>query len=268
MRSMTLERELEAARKAAERAGAAALRRQAQGLIEHTKPDGSPVTDADRENELLIAGLLEEAFPQDGLLGEEGTVKESRSGRRWMIDPIDGTRDFVRGNPVWAILIGLERDGEVSAGVAYFPALQEMYFASRNSGAYRGTSRINASAVAAPSRAVLCISGLDQISSQPFAASLLEWMSRFWAVRSMGGCFDAMLVASGMAEVWIEPRVQEWDLAAPRVILEEAGARFLNFDGRSSIYGGNCIACTPALEPELRRFIAGDGRRGASRGRV
>src|SRR5258705_10655239 len=139
---MAFGKEIETARRAAERAAALALRHQAAGLQPETKPDDSPVTVADRECEKLIAGLLDNAFPDDGILGEEGSQKESRSGRRWIVDPIDGTRDFVRGNPLWSVLIGLESNGagqasEVQAGVVHLPVLGDTCWASRRGGALR-----------------------------------------------------------------------------------------------------------------------------------
>src|SRR5713226_2081557 len=124
---MPFGKELEVARKAAERAAGLALRHQSAGLRAEVKPDASPVTQADRECEKLIAGMLEDAFPDDGILGEEGARKSSRSGRRWIIDPIDGTRDFVRGNPLWANLIALEEGDAVVAGVVNLPVLGFTY---------------------------------------------------------------------------------------------------------------------------------------------
>ena len=256
---MSLERELEVCRRAAERAAEVALRHRQRGISPETKPDGSPVTAADRECEALISRLLAEAFPDDGLLGEEGAEKGSQSGRRWIIDPIDGTRDFVRGNASWGILIGLESGSDPVAGVCYLPVLGEMYGACQGGGAYRNGERIRVSAIDEVSRAVLCVTGFDKITRHAFSGRLVEWMSRFWAVRSMGGCMDAMLVASGKAEAWIEPSVKPWDLAPLKIILEEAGGRFCNFDGGSSIYAGNCFACVPGLEAELRAFVSGLG---------
>src|SRR5438105_5967144 len=132
----TWSKEVELAGLAARSAGAIALRYWNTGLKAETKSDASPVTVADRECERAISSALEAAFPDDGLLGEEGSAKESRSGRRWIIDPIDGTRDFLRGNRAWSVLIGLEADGEVVAGVSYFPALDEMFTTARGSGAH------------------------------------------------------------------------------------------------------------------------------------
>src|SRR5262245_43629570 len=123
-------KEVEVSEAVARKAGEIAMRYWNRGIVAETKADLSPVTVADKECEAAIAKALEEAFPEDGLLGEEGAAKESRNGRRWIIDPIDGTRDFVRGNRAWATLIGLEADGEVVAGVASFPATGEIFTAA------------------------------------------------------------------------------------------------------------------------------------------
>ncbi len=239
----------------ARQAGDVALGYQNRGFEVETKSDASPVTAADRECEQLIAAFLSGAFPDDGLLGEEGAVKESRSGRRWIIDPIDGTRDFVRGLDTWGVLIALEDGGEIVAGFCNLPAQGELYFATRDGGAYRNNQRIRASAVSELSQAMVCVNGFDAIGELPSGPQILDWMSQFWAVRSMGGCQDAMLVASGRAEIWIEPGGKAWDFAPLKIIAEEAGARFFNFDGGRSIYGGNCVICVPALEGEAKRLL-------------
>jgi histidinol-phosphatase len=239
----------------AKRAGVLALQYWRSGVQAETKADASPVTIADKQCERLISSLLEEAFPEDGLLGEEGSIKESRNGRRWIIDPIDGTRDFVRGNPAWAVLIGLEEAGEVVAGIAYLPALDEMYTAARNVGSYCNDERIRASAISDVSQAVLCVNGFNAIQRYGFSNRLIGWMDPFWAVRSMGGCLDAMMVARGQADLWIEISGKPWDFAPLKIIAEEAGAKFFNFDGGASIYGGNCIVCAPGMESIARQFV-------------
>ena len=228
---------------------------RAAGVEAEQKPDLSPVTEADRESERIIAACLEEAFPGDGVLGEEGARKESSSGRRWIIDPIDGTRSFVRGSPAWSVLIALEDSAGIAVGVSYLAALGSLFFASRGAGAWRNSSRIRASAIGDAARAVLCINELEAAAGLPFAGRLLGWMSRFWAVRSMGGCLDAMMIAQGQADIWIEPSGKPWDFAALKIVIEEAGGIFLNFDGGSSIYAGDCAACAPGLEGELRSFL-------------
>ncbi len=249
-------KELEIAAEAARKAAEIALRYQPT-IVAETKPDKSPVTQADRECERVIARMLSDAFPDDGIMGEEGARSDSRSGRRWIIDPIDGTRDYVRGNPLWANLIALEADGDVVVGVVNLPVLGKFYSASRGGGAHHNGSRIHASAKTLVGDSVLCVNGYDKMAKLPFRGRLLDWMERFWAVRGMGGAADAMMVASGQAEVWIEPVASPWDFAPLKVILEEAGARYLNIDGGSTIYAGNAVGCAPGLEQEVRRFLHG-----------
>ena len=252
----TFERELEVCRSAALRAGEIALRYREHGIGFEAKSDDSPVTAADRECEQVIALALEEAFPDDGLLGEEGAVKESHNGRRWIIDPIDGTRDYVRGIPVWATLIGLEENGEVVAGVAHFAGRGETFFASRGGGAFCNDIPIRISSITTVSLASLCISGLNSLWKYSFSGELLSWIKPFWSVRCFGGSMDAMMVARGEAEVWIESTVKPWDLAALKIITEEAGCKFFDFAGKSTIEGGNAVACVPALADEIRRFLS------------
>lgn len=252
---MPYEKELLWARSAAVEAGGIAVRLQTSGLGVETKADLSPVTSADKACEAAIAARLAEAFPGDGILGEEGAFVESLSGRRWIVDPIDGTRDFLRGNRFWATLIGLEQDGEVVAGVAYFPALNDMYFAARGLGSFRNDARIRASDIGDPAQAVFCLNGIQNLPTHPQRDRILAWSARCWAVRSVGGAVDAMLVCSGAAEVWLEPSAKAWDLAPLKVIAEEAGARFFNLDGGSSIHGGDCVICAPGLEAAFRAAL-------------
>src|SRR5208337_3497208 len=171
---MALEIELQLARELSQSAGALALDHMRRGISAEDKPDGSPVTIADRECERLFVDGLERTFPGDGLLGEEGSAREARSGRRWIVDPIDGTRDFLRANPLWCNLIALEAGGTVVLGVCTFPMLRTSYWAVGGAGAWRQsdgeTSPIHASRVADLSRAVIGISGLERALKQPYAA--------------------------------------------------------------------------------------------------
>ncbi len=249
------EPELKVAIEVARRAGEVALHYQRRGVVAEAKADLSPVTEADRECERLIVTTLRETFPDDGLLGEEGAEKESPNGRRWIIDPIDGTRDFVRGTRMWAVLLALEAEGDVVVGVEHFPALGDTYYATRGGGAFLDEEPIRVSAIAEPSQAVLCINDIGSLAGGPLAAELLHWMERFWAVRNPGGSPCAMRVASGQAEAFVEPHAHPWDLAACKVITEEAGGRFFNFNGGSSIQAGSCVTCNRAMEDELRRFV-------------
>jgi len=252
----TFEKELETGRAIARKAAETALRYFRTGIAFEAKSDDSPVTAADRECERLISRELEQAFPDDGLLGEEGAQKNSRSGRRWIIDPIDGTRDFVRGSPAWAVLIGLEAEGDIVAGFACLPALGDLFSASRGGGAFVNDERIHASRATSIPESVLCLNGFNAVTGQPFAGQLLEWMRPFWSVRSMGGCLDAMMVARGQADVWIELSGKPWDFAPLKIIAQEAGALFFDFEGKDTIYGGNFVITIPALADEVLRFVS------------
>lgn len=256
---MAFDEELNVARAAAREAGAVALEYQKRGVEPETKADASPVTIADKESEKLISTMLREAFPEDGQLGEEGASLEGKSGRRWIIDPIDGTRDFVRGNPLWGVLIGLEDRGTVVAGVAHFPGMGQSYWASRNGGAFRNGERIRESNKKSPDESVLMMNGMSLMKGTELGDFLMPrlaaWMQEFWAVRSLGGSIDSCLVASGQAEVWVEPKVAPWDLAPHKIILEESGARFFSMKGESTIYGGNAIGCSSGMESAVRAFL-------------
>ena len=194
-------------------------------------------------------------FPQDGILGEEGANRESRNGRKWIIDPIDGTRDFVRGIPLWAVLIGLEQEGEIVAAAAHSPGQNLLLWATRGSGAWIGSHRLQVADKSDPLQAILSFNGFNKAGVSHFAARLLPWVSRFWAVRSLGGAVDAMLLAQGKADVWIEPNAAPWDLAPLKLLIEEAGGRFGSFNGENTIYGGNAYACVPGLEAYVRELL-------------
>jgi histidinol-phosphatase len=252
---MQYERELEFARRAAGEAGENARRMRASGISAETKPDHSPVTAADRENERMLRELIAREFPHDAILGEEGTKRTGSSGRRWILDPIDGTRDFVRGNRFWCVLLALEDQGEPAVGVAHFPMLGETYWGARGCGSYRNDERLQVSSISDIGHAVLSPNGMHEMSAEPYASGMMDFMSRFWAVRSAGGGLDAMMLAAGQIDVWLERKAEVWDLAPLKVIIEEAGGRFLALDGSSRIDRGTAVACTPALEAEVRRYF-------------
>jgi histidinol phosphatase-like enzyme (inositol monophosphatase family) len=251
---MAYERELTIGAEIARKAGDLALQIRQGGLGIEIKSDESPVTVADKACEKLIVEELTAAFPGDGLLGEEGAMQESTNGRRWIIDPIDGTRDFIRGTGAWSVLIGLEQDGQVVAGHAYFPAHGNMYSAALGAGAFRDGERIHCSDVSRKSEALICCNGLGFMHRYGFAPELVDWLAGFWTVRSMGGCLDAMLLARGSADVWIEAQAKPWDLAPLKIIAQEAGLVTFDFTGLDTIYGGNYVITVPALAEEILSF--------------
>jgi histidinol phosphatase-like enzyme (inositol monophosphatase family) len=252
---MPFENELNVARRIADEAGRLALENRVKGFESEIKPDDSPVTSADRANEKLITTRLKEAFPDDGLLGEEGAARESTNGRRWIIDPIDGTKSFIRGIPTWGVMLALEQDGEIVAGACNLPAIGELYSAALGLGAFCNGKQIHCSAATQIEQSMLCVTGIDKIMRHPWGGEFISWIARFWSVRSMGGCMDALSVAAGRAEVWMTMEAKAWDLAPLKIIGEEAGARFFNLDGASIIYGGNCVLTAPGLEKQLCTFL-------------
>ena len=239
-----------------EAAGGAILDVRAKGFDVITKADESPVTVADKACEKLIVEQLTAEFPEDGLLGEEGAMRETANGRRWIIDPIDGTRDFIRGTRAWSMLLGLEENGQVVAGHAYYPAYGEMYSAAKGQGAWHDGKRIQCGNPKKRSDALICCNGLGFMHRYAFAGELVDWLSGFWTVRSMGGCLDAVLVASGVADVWVEAQAKPWDLAPLKIIAEEAGCVTFDFKGKNTIYGGNFAISTPELADEIKTFLA------------
>ena len=249
------QKELDFGRALARQAGALALKYREGGIGHEVKDDESPVTIADKECEKLIVGAIESTFPEDGVLGEEGSTKDTPNGRKWIVDPIDGTRDFIRGTRAWSVLIGLEEAGQVVAGFAYFPATDELFSASKGGGAYWNEERISISNITARNQALICVNGFSFMRRFAFSENLLEFLETFWTVRSMGGCLDAMLVSSGRADVWLETQAKPWDLAPLKIIANEAGAVTFDFEGKDTIYGGTFVITVPALADEVLRFV-------------
>jgi myo-inositol-1(or 4)-monophosphatase len=248
---MQLQTELDEALKITRLAGELALRYFAQPVSFEEKQDLSPITVADRECEQLICRLLSERFPLDGILGEEGAFKESRSGRRWIIDPIDGTRDFVRGTPFWAVQLALEAQGQMALGVINLPCLQQVVHAATGAGCFWNHERIRAAETSRLDRAILLISGF-QDAWQVWSAEQLRYLTRScWTVRAYGACYDTVMLASGKADIWLSGNGMPWDYAPARVIAEECGAAFLTQDGTGRIDAHHCVVCAP----QLRRIV-------------
>src|SRR5262249_5038203 len=204
----------EIALEAADQAGQLALRYFDTGLAVEWKGDMTPVTVADREAEALLRSRLLGAFPQDGFLGEESGGTPRTSGVRWIIDPIDGTRSFVRGVPLWATLVGLEQRGEMIAGVAAVPALRQTYRALRGDGAYRDARRIRVSDVATLEEAHLFYSSVSWFVKAGCEKQFLELARRTQRQRGFGDFYGFVLVAQGSGELMTEQGCHVWDLAA------------------------------------------------------
>jgi histidinol-phosphatase len=250
----------EIAVEAAHRAGRAALAYFDTGLPVEWKSDQSPVTVADRETELTLRHSLLGAFPDDGFLGEEHGETPGTSGFRWIIDPIDGTRNFVRGIPIWATLVGLEHQGEQIAGVCDVPTLGHTYRALRGDGAYRNERRIRVSDIGDLSRAMVFYSSLSWFVKAGKRDEFLELSRRAERLRGFGDFYGFVLVAQGSGEIMVEHGVHPWDVAAIKPIVEEAGGTFSDWDDTPSIHRPDVLVTNGKLHGEALRLLAGNPR--------
>ena len=215
-----------------------------------TKPDLTPVTEADRGVERALRARIEVARPGDAVVGEEfGSSGES--SRRWYLDPIDGTKNFVRGVPVFATLIGLQRDGEMIAGVCSAPALRMRWWASRGGGAFADGRRLHVSAIAALGDAQLSYDSVSGFEEAGLGERFLELTRRCWRTRGFGDFWSHVLVAEGAVDLAVEPVVSPWDLAPLQVIVEEAGGRFTDLSGAARIDGGSAVSTNGLLHDEV-----------------
>jgi len=214
------------------------------------KPDLTPVSDADLAVEQAVRTLLASRRPRDAVLGEEhGTTGDGP--RQWVVDPIDGTKNFVRGVPVWATLVALQVEGSVDVGVVSAPALRRRWWAARGAGAHAGTSQassrsLRVSGVTALADASLSFSSLSGWQEAGRLTGLLDLTRELWRTRAYGDFWSHVLVAEGAVDVSCEPEVSLWDLAPLQVVVEEAGGRFTDLSGRARPDGGS-VVCTNGL---------------------
>ncbi|HYN84338.1 MAG TPA: inositol monophosphatase family protein [Pyrinomonadaceae bacterium] len=238
-----LRRLLEFAVEIARGAGEITLRHFREGVVAETKADKSFVTVADREAERFMRRRIEEVYPSDGVVGEEEGEREGTSGRRWILDPIDGTYSFVHGVPLYGVLVGLEIGDEPSVGVINCAALGEMVYAARGLGCFRNDGEpARVSRTDALEEALLLGTDFRAFGQYGFG----EAESRLWEsvrmTRTWGDCYGYLLVATGRAELMIDPVMNVWDCAALLPVMEEAGGTFTDLRGRRTIHGGNSIA--------------------------
>lgn len=246
---------MHAAAEAAATAGRVALRYFHSGLAVESKADGSPVTIADRAAETAAREWIARRFPRDAVLGEEYGGEAPPRGRRWIVDPIDGTRSFVAGVPLWGSIVAVAMDGHVIAGALAFPAVGEGLAAGRGCGAWAGGVRAHVSSCAdlAASR-VLC-------TDARFAAGAARgdrWhalAARAGLARTWGDAYGYFLVATGRAEVMVDARLAPWDAAPVGIAVEEAGGAFTDWSGRRDLLADGAIATNGALADTVRAVL-------------
>jgi histidinol-phosphatase len=227
-----------------------------------TKPDLTPVTEADKAAEAALRGMITRELPEDSVLGEEFGTSEGSASRRWIIDPIDGTKNYVRGVPVWATLIALVEEGEVVIGVVSAPALARRWWASTGAGAWgtmlgREPVRLEVSGVRALSDASLSYS--DSVGwSNRTETGLTDLIAATWRQRAYGDFWSHILVAEGAVDIAAEPELGAWDIGAIVPIVTEAGGRITAFDGRPALEGGCAVTTNGLLHDEVIQLLMSD----------
>jgi histidinol-phosphatase len=227
-----------------------------------TKPDLTPVTDADRTVEKDLRDVLGRERPEDSIVGEEFGGTATFSGRQWIIDPIDGTKNFVRGVPVWASLIALLEEGAPSVGVVSAPALQRRWWAAHGQGAFASVGggrprRLSVSSVAQLGSASLSFSSLSGWAQRGLRERFVGLTDAVWRVRAYGDFLSYCLVAEGAVDIAAEPQVSVWDLAALDVLVREAGGQLTSLDGIAGPHGGSAVATNGLLQQEVLTRLKG-----------
>jgi histidinol-phosphatase len=250
-----MDKHLEVAVAAAQAAGEIALRYFRTRLAVDYKGDRSPVTQADRECEQRIVEVLHRSFPDYGIVGEEFGERGGGARPRWIIDPIDGTKNFIRGVPYFATLIGLEEEGEVTTGVIYAPAVDDLLYAQKGTGAFDRNGRLQVSSVGALRDGTIVFGGLDIFRKAGRWDGFERLVRASGRQRGFGDYFGHTFVARGQAEAMVELDLKPWDIAAVKIIVEEAGGRFTDFTGAATVYGGDAIASNGLVHDEIMKLL-------------
>jgi len=256
---MNLQPYLDFATDLAYRAGRITLGYFNVGVRPDYKADDTPVTAADRAAETFIRGELEKAYPGHAILGEEfGENAAQGSAMRWIVDPIDGTKSFMRGVPLYGVLIGLEIEGIVRVGAAYFPGTDEMLSAADGEGAWWNGRRAHVSQEANLDRAWVCYTNVRNMAKYGRAGAWERINTSAYASRGWSDAYGYLAVATGRAEVMLDPIMATWDCGPFPVIFREAGGYFGSWDGREGHLHGEALACNSVLLPEILRLIKGE----------
>jgi len=220
------------------------------------KADGSFVTIADREAEAYLRKEIRERFPQDALIGEEEGELEGTSGRRWIVDPIDGTFAFVHGVPFYGVLIALEIDGEPTLGVINMPGLNEIVYAAKGLGCFYNGATARVSTTESLEESLLLCTDFSACHKFGFGAAIDEFQLRARTTRTWGDCYGYVLLATGRADVMLDPVMNIWDCAALLPVVTEAGGTFTDWKGQTTIEGGNAIATNGLLFDEVMAVVS------------
>lgn len=262
MPDLDLAKAMEVARRAVEAASAASLGHFRRGVRVERKPDRTPVTQADRDSEAAILRVVRESFPEHGFLGEETGAHAGSAATRWIADPLDGTKGFTRGRGFWGALVALEHEGSIVAGAMALPALGETYWAARGRGAWMRAgeaepTRLQVSPIGEWGDATLSFGEPHVLFRPPLLERIAGLAVSAQAARCYGDLAGCALVLRGQAEAWVEAGVQIWDLAPLQVLVEEAGGRFTDLDGKPTHASGSCVASNGLVHDHVLRLLAG-----------
>jgi histidinol-phosphatase len=262
MPELDLSLAMDVARRAAEAGSEAALRHFRTGLRVDVKPDRTPVTQADRDSEAAILGVVRAAFPDHGFLGEETGAHPGSGPTRWIVDPLDGTKGFTRGRGFWGPLVALEHEGRVVAGAMALPALAEVYWAARGLGCWMAAgegppSRLAVSRISAWADATISLGEPAVLFAPPMLERVGRLSTSCASARCYGDLAGCALVLRGQAEAWVEAGVQIWDIAPLQILVEEAGGRFTDLTGKATHASGACVASNGFLHAHVLAALAG-----------
>ncbi|WP_437188463.1 inositol monophosphatase family protein [Planctomicrobium sp. SH668] len=231
-------------------------------LVVDRKSDESPVTAADRGAEELLRNEILSAYPNDAVMGEEFGETAGTSGFRWILDPVDGTKSFIHGTPLFGMLIGLQYKGENLAGICRLPAVREVIYARKGGGAWwvqgeNAAVPARVTSTASPKEALFCYTAVEGFQQIDRVDVLTTFGAGTRLSRGWGDCYGHMLVATGRADFMVDPLLAEWDASALIPIIEEAGGVFMDWTGaQSTAVGGNGISTTPALKEYILSVIS------------
>jgi histidinol-phosphatase len=250
------DRELAFANQVADRAAEIGLGFFHGGFQVITKPDRSPVTEADLAIEAMVRERIADAFPGDGVVGEEQGGTET-GGRTWILDPIDATKNFALGIQIWATLLALRVDGDLKVAIVSAPAIDERYAAVRGSGAACNGEPIHVSSVASVAESHVLYAGMKTWLEEPRTEPVLTLLAGSGRTRAFGDFWGHVLVARGAAEIMLEPELNVWDYAAPQLVTEEAGGRVTRMDGGPTADGQSVLTTNGVLHDEVLQRLAG-----------
>jgi histidinol phosphatase-like enzyme (inositol monophosphatase family) len=239
----------------AQAAGEVTLRYFGRTLSPETKGDGTPVTVADRAAETLLRERILSRYPHHGILGEEFGESNPGAEVRWILDPIDGTRSFIRGVPLYGVLIGIQLRGEPTVGVAHFPGLGETVAAATGQGCFWNGTPTRVSTISELSQAAALTTDPAELLDGPMAAGWRELVKSTSLARSWGDCYGHILVATGRAEIMVDPILSPWDAAPFVPILSEAGGVFTDKEGVARVDGGSGISTNGILHERVLALL-------------